>query len=131
MGRTLLGWPDGVLAKCVRWGFAPWVKRESADMRALHQTCTRMVRADYCGDGVPHTKEGTPINLWDTAGINVRSNTPGMAFEAAWGPHGALRIERSRWPDGLDYVRRHCPERLAENGARDDGALLFNESFPR
>lgn len=29
---------------------------------------SRMVRADYCGDGVPHTTNGTPIDVSDRCG---------------------------------------------------------------
>lgn len=122
---------DGVLAKCVRWGYRPWAERPGVDMRALYQTCLRMVRADYCGDGVPHTEEGTPINLWDIAGIQTRDPADGMTFEAAWGPEGALAIARTRWPQGLAYVRAHCPDRLEQAGASGEGALIRNESRPR
>jgi hypothetical protein len=122
---------DGILAKCVRWGYAPWTEMPGVDMRALHQTCTRMVRADYCGDGVPHTVEGTPIDIWDNAGINVRDNAAGMMFEAEWGPDGAKRIERTRYAHEMPYVLEHCPDRLAINGASGAGALIFNESFQR
>ncbi len=122
---------NGVLAKCIRWGYAPWARRPGVDMRALYQTCLRMARADYCGDGVPHTEEGTPINLWDIAGIQNPDKIDGMTFEAAWGPNGAVAIARTRWPQDLAYVQTHCPDRLQVNDARSEGALLYNDSFPR
>jgi hypothetical protein len=50
----------GAIAKCVTWGYAPWVV--GAD---VHQTCTRMVRADYCGSGASFTKNGTVIDVFD------------------------------------------------------------------
>jgi hypothetical protein len=32
------------------WGHAP----EGTSLAAYYQTCVRLVRADYCGDGVGH-----------------------------------------------------------------------------
>ncbi len=55
---------SGASAKCVRMGYKPW--QTAADGTALwayHQACTRMVRADYCGDGAAHTREGTRIDV--------------------------------------------------------------------
>lgn len=124
---------DGVLAKCVRWGYVPWEQ----DLRSYHQTCMRMARADYCGDGRGHTEDGTPINVWDDLPILTRAFVPGMTFEAGWTSDGAIGIERTRFPEAMDYVRQHCPERLAKNqpvscdGKSDDGAVLCNESYPR
>lgn len=83
---------DGVIAKCVDWGYAPW--RVGA---ARHAACTRLARADYCGDGNPWTLDGTSIGLSDTLG--VRAFTPGSAlsFEAAWGPGGAVCVNETRY----------------------------------
>lgn len=127
----------GVLAKCARWGYRPWETRGGRPLRPYHQACTRLLRADYCGDGEGHTKDGTPINLWDDLGIQGREDLPGMVLEAAWTPEGAIGIRHTRFPEAMDYVRRTCPERLAE-GPRPSCAaggaaapLLCNESFPR
>lgn len=121
---------DGVLAKCVRWGYAPWGKQDGQELRAYHQTCSRMARADYCGDGVGHTENGTLINIWDEIGIQSADIREDLAFEAAWTPDGAFNIERTRFPEDMDYVRQHCPERLA-GGAITGKALIWNESVPR
>jgi len=121
---------NGVLAKCVRWGYAPWGEREGADLRAYHQTCSRMARADYCGDGVPHTQNGTLINMWDAIGIQKSDPDDNLAFEAAWTPDGAINIERTRYPEDMAYVQQHCPERLA-GGSMTGDALLWNESVPQ
>jgi len=51
------------LAKCVEFGYLPW------KTPSLHQACTRLVRADFCGDGRSWTEDGTLINLYDAAGI--------------------------------------------------------------
>lgn len=60
---------NGVLAKCVRWGYKPWKTIEAISLRDYHQACTRMARADYCGNGISHTKDGTIIDLYDRLGI--------------------------------------------------------------
>src|SRR5262249_30101393 len=64
-GMFTFGCTTGVIAKCYRWGYRPWVTGYG-DLAAMHWTCTRMARGDYCGDGVSHTHERTAINAWDT-----------------------------------------------------------------
>jgi hypothetical protein len=43
----------------------------------------RLVRADYCGDGIGHTRNGTPIDLFDRIGIQPDEAAPGMTFESS------------------------------------------------
>jgi len=38
----------GVIGKCYRWGYRPWVNRPGRTWWAAHWTCTRVARADYC-----------------------------------------------------------------------------------
>lgn len=78
---------DDVLAKCVEWGYEPWLSEKHAE---LHQACTRMARADYCGDGTPMTIDGTPIDVYDTLDIQVQETK--WPVEAEWGPDGATCI---------------------------------------
>ena len=130
----------GAIGKCVRFGYRYW--QTSPDGRSLwehHQACVRLVRADYCGDGRSHTRTGTAIDLYDGLGIQRDEPAPGMRFEAAWGPDGAVCVARPRLPDplppsGLDGL---CPGRLAtrigavctEESARTlPGVLLFTKS---
>lgn len=84
----------GVIAKCVAWGYAPWAA--GAD---LHQTCTRMARADYCGNGEPHTANGTTIDVFDTHGIQSAVHAPDLSFEAGWGTDGAVCVSQPRYID--------------------------------
>ncbi|MFP2912751.1 ADYC domain-containing protein [Pyxidicoccus sp. 3LFB2] len=80
---------DAAIAKCVRFGYRPWAT--TADGRSLadhHQACTRMVRADFCGDGTSHTVDGSWVNLYDTAG--VQQDTEAWLLEAEWNAEGAL-----------------------------------------
>ncbi len=95
-----------VLADCVTMGYKPWVvgqlcdgKRGSSTCKDVaiadyHQACTRMLRADYCGDGAPHTVDGTVIAAWDALGIRVQD--PAFALEAEWTPSGARCARRTR-----------------------------------
>ena len=123
-GGLTMACVDGAIGKCVVWGYRPW----EAGMRDLHQACVRMVRADYCGDGVGHTRDGTAIDVWDAKGILVREDVPGMTLEAEWGPDGATRIWRTRYPAAIDHVRRFCPHRFGSG--TDTAPLLANASRP-
>jgi hypothetical protein len=114
------GCTTGAIAKCYRWGYRPWVTG-FGNLAITHWTCTRLARADYCGDGVPHTQNGTLINLWDNLGapgpIVARGPTPpGMTFEAAWDQHGALCLSHARWNAGGTVVAAACPNRLRPPG---------------
>ncbi|XXX75219.1 ADYC domain-containing protein [Sorangium sp. So ce134] len=114
------------IAKCAEWGYRDWERRAecdgkscaSRDLSYFHRACVRMVRADYCGDGAPHTRAGTAIDIWDALGIQTETEGSGMSFEAEWTVNGAACIRRTRWrgvagnPD-RDYVMAHCPERWA------------------
>jgi hypothetical protein len=77
------------LAKCVEWGYRPWAQAEGASLREFHQACTRMVRADYCGDGVAHTVNGTPIHVLDEIGVQDVDPSVSYVVEAEWGVDGA------------------------------------------
>ncbi|PCC70575.1 hypothetical protein SAMN02745121_05540 [Nannocystis exedens] len=86
---------DGALAKCVLFGYRPWATVNGVSLADYHQACTRMVRADYCGDGQSHTTLGTPIHVLDQLGIqNADANTP-YVVEAEWGPNGAVCLNPS------------------------------------
>lgn len=124
---------NGAIAKCVQFGYKPWKTVNGRSLEDYHQACVRMVRADYCGDGTAHTKDGTIINLYDRLNIQKRDAVAGMSFEAAWGIDGAQSIHHTRYPEDLAYVQRVCPNRLAANQATSGSksfppALLFNDS---
>jgi hypothetical protein len=145
-GKNLVSFSclNGAMAKCVRFGYKPWRAVDGQSLEDHHQACVRMVRADYCGNGIAHTKDGTPINVYDRLKIQTPDALPGMQFEAAWGVDGAHFINHLRWPEDLEYVQRTCPERLAVNGKeakqiitpaqameRYPNALLLNDSVLR
>jgi hypothetical protein len=104
-GQFTFACMTGALGKCVAWGYKPWdtiTQCSGHDCRqislaATHQACTRMVRADYCGDGTPHTVNGTVINIYDAFGIQL--DTENWPLEAEWTPNGARCVVRPRIED--------------------------------
>jgi hypothetical protein len=111
------GCTTGVIAKCYRWGYRPWVTGYG-DLVTTHWTCTRLARADYCGDGTSHTRDGTLIRVWD----NLPSPGPILAreggllgllaFEAGWSTSGAVCLSHARWLLGGTVIAQACPDRL-------------------
>ena len=80
----------------------------------IHQACTRMLRADYCGDGTPHTQDGTEVDVYDTLGIQSPQADSDMTFEAAWTADGSACVRKVRNPEitTLDALLESCPARL-------------------
>jgi hypothetical protein len=105
---------NAVLAKCALWGYRPWATADSCEgkkkkevcseisLQDHHQACTRMARADYCGDGHAATVDGTLIDIWD--GLQDPMQTPftDWPVEAEWGPDGATCLNFTRHPE-FDY----------------------------
>ena len=136
-GRFLITCTGGAEGKCVRFGYKPWRQSpDGASLLAYYQTCVRLVRADYCGDGIGHTRNGTPIDLFDRIGIQPDEAAPGMTFEAAWGPDGAVCVRHTRLKEVLDSASlvQECPRlagSISEKCNEAMPALLFNRSFER
>jgi len=142
------GCTTGVIAKCYRWGYRPWLTGYSTPMTDIHWTCTRLARADYCGNGTSHTRNGTWVNEWDRLSpAPIQSHGGllpplGMLFEAGWNTHGAVCLSRARWILD-DTVGNLCPDKLIPPGllgatvcdtvagvlGYDPNAKLFNESY--
>jgi len=80
---------DAAIAKCVEFGYRPWAEAGGEPLSELHQACTRMVRADYCGDAISHTVNGTGIHVLDKVGIQAKDAGIDYVVEAEWGPGGA------------------------------------------
>jgi len=116
----------GAIAKCVIMGYKPWRTVGGVSLEDSHQACTRMVRADYCGDGTPHTVNGTPIDVYD--GIGVQAPDTNWPVDAEWGPNGALCVSHPR----SAYPEEPAPACVAERGLRradcgrvTDGSFLY------
>jgi hypothetical protein len=62
---------DGAAGKCSFWGYlAGGVYDDESDHPwPVHQACTRMVNDDMCATGIPHTREGTSIQIFDELGV--------------------------------------------------------------
>jgi hypothetical protein len=106
------------IAECYRWGYRPWATGHG-NLTITHWACTRLARADYCGDGVQHTLDGTLINVWDNLAspIQAQGTTPqGMSFEAAWDQTGALCLSHPRWAFNGTVLAAACPNKLHPPG---------------
>jgi hypothetical protein len=130
---------SGALGKCVRFGYPPWGAANGVPLRETYNACIRMVRADYCGNGTPTTKEGQSIDIYDDHRIQVPENAPAMDFEAGWSADGAVCVRHVRVKENvsLESLVAACPrlkDRLgpscSEEAARRLGARLFNRSRP-
>jgi hypothetical protein len=102
----------GAHVKCLRLGYRPW-KRTSAgaSLAPYHQACTRMMRADYCGNGTPNTVAGKQVQVWDDTGLHPKSTQAYGRFEAIWGVEGAVCVRRARVPKSYprERILRACP----------------------
>ena len=120
---------SGVIAKCVRdFGYKPWKhlhsQRTGGDvaLAPLHRACVRAARADYCGDGASHTRDGTLIDMFDRYGFNVRESGTGMMREAGFSGDGAVWLERPRY----DWPRCNAADvRLSESRATVSAEALI------
>jgi hypothetical protein len=124
---------NAALGKCVMWGYPRWLNKQECKSgsgcknQALaywHEACQYMVRADYCGNGLSHTKNGTTIDVYDPLGIQDRANVAGFSMEAEWRHDGAHCISHTRWTKASDnhpystdlaYIQATCPSRLKAN----------------
>ncbi|MDY7225070.1 ADYC domain-containing protein [Hyalangium rubrum] len=126
-GRFTFACENGVIAKCIQWGYKPWGEKAGYSLEALHQACTRMARADYCGDGRSHTREDMPIDMYDGLAVLTRTKEaaggwePALAsFEAAWTADGAWCLSRTRDGSAVERILEECPARF-EVGEKDLG----------
>jgi ADYC domain len=105
---VLLTCTGGAEGKCLRFGYKPWgFGPNNVSLAPYYQACVRLVRADYCGDGVGHTRDSTPIDIFDTIGIQRDEPAPGMTFEAAWRADGAVCVRHTTLPE-VHGQRRSC-----------------------
>jgi hypothetical protein len=79
----------GAIAKCVYpIGYKPWKTVNGVSLDRAHQACVRLLRGDFCGLGVPYTRNGNRVDIYD--GIGIQQDTqPLWLFEAEWDQNGA------------------------------------------
>jgi hypothetical protein len=150
-GRVTLACENGVITKCIRWGYKPWASHNGQSLADLHQACTRMARADYCGNGRSHTRDGNVIDMYDRLGLLAPTTEasadwdPSRAsFEAAWEADGATCLSHTRDGRALETILQECPDRfrpgaggpgegsrcaVRREGVRVEAALLRNQSY--
>jgi ADYC domain len=116
-------------------GYKPWRKAlvcakgqgcTKVNLADHHQACTRMLRADYCGDGTSYTVDDVEINVYD--GLGIRVDSEAWASEAEWDADGALclsspRISASQ-PTCAGALKRASCGQTTSFGS---GALLISE----
>jgi hypothetical protein len=146
----------GAAAKCVDWGYPPWKytntpplpwvgttaagnlnnPTDNGKILDMHRTCLFVAVADYCGDGIRHTVDGTFIYKYNDVSVsgahlvvNTGPNAGNMQpdfysvtdslhyfLEAAWRPvlpdvrnGGALCLSKLRWSTMAPALSAACP----------------------
>jgi hypothetical protein len=146
---------NAVLGKCTMWGYHPWAtaerckhpeKKKQKDkecetvaLRDYHQACTRMARADYCGDGTPWTVEGTPIDLWDRLTPPIETPTTDWFVEAEWNSGGAYcvnDIRQQAWKAEGKYPacfldKKGNPKKYGDCGSLKKDRALITSTFDK
>lgn len=108
----------GAIGKCVELGYRPWGVFDGEALDAHHQACTRLMRADYCGDGTPNTQDGKIVNLYDSLGVQV--DTEDWTAEAEWDAEGARCLS----PHNRGIIDVPCYDEKIHD------ACGFRSSFP-
>ena len=124
---------SGAQGKCVLWGYDPWGKGpHGEDLTPYYRACQYTVRANYDGQGEAHTKNGATIDVADILDIQKPESRsdPAFAFEAGWGPSGAVCVAMTRWPDllSIEGLLKSTPRlggKCDEAAARRRGALIL------
>jgi len=75
----------GAISKCIHLGYKPWTTGTA--LADHHHACTRLIRADYCGNGSTYTEAGKWVNLYDA--LVVQQDDAGWLLEAEWDRSGA------------------------------------------
>jgi hypothetical protein len=129
-GTRFIG--GGVAAKCVDWGYAPWLSADPMpdgvagvpaksvfEAFEYHAACTAMAMADYCGEGMPNTLSGTPLIMFNEENVEtqVEPEDPFTKYVSG-GPFGSERdfFFESAWTATPVYVFERTGESRAVQG---------------
>lgn len=139
------GCMNDAIGSCVDWGYAPWdsatvwsgwpPQASQVSLKDTHQACTRMKRADFCGNGTGNTSEfasptiATNIQVWDKFNIHSMSPQTRSTMEAYWDPNGAtcvnptrLRAHSQYYTDAMSYqLTNVCPGKPTCSGTTTTG----------
>ena len=137
-GKLLITCTGGAEGKCVRFGYKPWGKApDGAPLTEAYNACVRLVRADYAGDGRGTTRNGQPIDIYDSLGVLSPANDPSYEFEAGFDEKGAICVRHVRVKENatLAAIEASTPRLKGKVGeicdealARAQGAILFVRS---
>jgi hypothetical protein len=125
---------SGASGKCVRMDYKSWRKVGTDSLWEYHQACVRVIRADYGGDGISHTCDGTRIDLFDRLGVQRRDHVAdSLTFEAAWSADGAICVRRTRVPgivldDDLTRQYARLAGRVGSICSEETPAPIWNRS---
>jgi hypothetical protein len=132
------GCVDAALGKCVTMGYMPWQEAnfctadgsncQATTLASHHQACTRMLRADYCGDGTSYTVDNVELNVYDSMGLQV--DTDDWALEAEWDAQGAICATAQR----IETAQPTCWAKLYDSSCGspeflNDGFTLLVSEF--
>ncbi len=137
---------EGAIGKCISAGYRIWAtaqqctgsgkskKCTTVSLKDHHQACTRMMRADYCGDGKSYTVNGTVLDIFDYLQPPVQLQEEKWQMEARWTPTGASclterRHEEIKFPGCKGRKLKECEAYCASS---DRGLVVstFNDGTP-
>jgi hypothetical protein len=126
-------------AKCIVWGYKPWESVNGVSLRNHYQACLAMVRGDYCRNNIPHTTNGTAIDVSDNPSAlggapQIQVSGTNWQVEAQWGPTGAVCFSTPRkliYPrDAINPCFGVVPTCPANKNTWVAGALLMTQATP-
>lgn len=112
----------GAAGKCLLWPQPGGAKKFAPSIQDAREfnACVRALRADYCGNGVTHTVDGTEIDLYRVSpGSPAHSIVSPFLLEAWWNEKGALCVIHARWAAMSPACKRQFNIILGVKG--DDG----------
>jgi len=131
---------NAALAKCALLGYRPWATGTSCEgkkkqtcgpvsLQDHHQACSRMLRADFCGDGEAMTVDGTAIDVFDGLAPQIQTRFTDWPAEAEWTPEGASCVNFVRHPE-LGYpgcfMKKNKPMKFKKCGDLVGDGLLVS-----
>lgn len=122
--------------KCVEWGYRMWATVGGSSLKDYYKACTRMVRADYCGNGNTHTVNGNPIDISDALSPQVQVPETAWPVEAKWGINGAVCLNtprRASWSRATVIAECQAAGRgtlptCSNNDASEYGGFLMTQA---